>query len=181
MLKANTISYASLKDKNPRIGGVTYYGKLTNIFEIHYTNEFKFILFKCDWINPQVGKKVDEFNFTLVNFNHLLYKHNKLTDEPFILATQAEQVCYVTDPLELDWEVVMQLTIRDSFDMYSKDSSHISRLVPQVEPLSQQELDERVNARDDDVHWVRDGVDGILVDDVQVDVDNAIDDDIIED
>ena len=36
----------------------------------------------------------------LVNFNHLLYRKNRAVDEPFILASQAEQVRYVQDPLE---------------------------------------------------------------------------------
>ena len=98
----------------------------------------RFVLFKCDWIDNQVGKKQDEFKFTMVNFNHLLYKDNHLGNEPFILATQAEQVCYVQDPLDLNWHVFLKMTIRDFFDVYAKDSSHIQTVVPQVELYSQQ-------------------------------------------
>lgn len=163
VLKASTTSYASSKDKNPRVGGVTYYGRLTDIFEIRYSNDFRFILFKCDWVDPQVGKKLDEFSFTLVNFNHLMYKQNKMIDEPFILATQAEQVCYIKDPLEPDWEVVMNVAVRDSFDVE-----------PQVEPLSRQHLDETICVRDDDTNWVREGVDGDVVDDMLLEVDDEM-------
>ncbi|KAK8916336.1 hypothetical protein KSP39_PZI022450 [Platanthera zijinensis] len=163
VLKASTTSYASSKDKNPRVGGVTYYGRLRDIFEIHCGNDFKFILFKCDWVDPQVGKKLDEFSFTILNFNHLLYRQNKMTDEPFILATQAEQICYVKDPLDPDWEVVMKLTARNSFDVE-----------PELEPLNQQHLDETICVRDDDTNWVREGVDGDVVDDILLDVDDEI-------
>ncbi|XP_058216762.1 uncharacterized protein LOC131327634 [Rhododendron vialii] len=72
-LKANTLSYASRKDKNPRVGPVYYYGWLTDIVEIRYTNDTKYVMFKCDWIDNIHGKKEDAFKFTLVNFNHLLY------------------------------------------------------------------------------------------------------------
>lgn len=61
------------------------------------------------------GKKEDEFGFTLVNFNRLLYRHNRTTDEPFILATQAQQVWYVQDSVEPDWHVVVKMMPRNSF------------------------------------------------------------------
>ena len=60
------------------------------------------MLFKCDWVDNRTGKKEDEYKFTLVNFNHPLYPNNRETDEPFILASQAEQVWYVQDPIEPD-------------------------------------------------------------------------------
>ena len=76
VLKADTVSYASARDKNPRSGNVTFHGVLTDILEIRYINDMKYVLFKGDWIDNQVGKQQDEFKFTLVNFNHLLYKNN---------------------------------------------------------------------------------------------------------
>ena len=101
-IKSHTISYASWRDRNPRGGDVTFYGELTDIIEIRYTNAKKFMLFKCNWVDNRTGKKEDEYKFTLVNFNHLLYPNNRATDEPFILASQAEQVWYVQDPMEPD-------------------------------------------------------------------------------
>ncbi|KAL7161336.1 hypothetical protein ACSBR2_041900 [Camellia fascicularis] len=86
-LKADAISYVSRKDKNPRVGPMYYYGQLTNIVEIQYSNEKKHVLFKCDWIDNIYGKKEDVFNFTLVNFNHLLHQDDRITNEPFILAS----------------------------------------------------------------------------------------------
>ncbi|KAL7230850.1 hypothetical protein ACSBR2_009184 [Camellia fascicularis] len=155
-LKADTISYASRKDKNPRLGSVYYYGQLTDIVEIRYSNEKKHVLFKCDWIDNIHGKKEDVFNFTLVNFNHLLYRDDRITNEPFILASQAEQVWYVADPLQLDWQVVVKMSQRGLFDMSSTD--------PQIEPYMSQQLDENIMLRDEEVGWVREAAEGETVD-----------------
>lgn len=63
------------------------------------------------------------------NFNHLLYENNQVWDEHFILAGQVEQVCYVQDPVDLDWHVVMKMTIRELYDKYS----YSPLIMPQVE------------------------------------------------
>lgn len=60
----------------------------------------------------------DEFNFTLVNFKCLLYNENSLVDEHFILSTQAEQVCYVANPIDPDSNIAVRMNVRDSFDVY---------------------------------------------------------------
>ena len=140
----DTVSYASARDKNPRLGEVTYYGVLTNVIEIRYTNDMKFVLLKCDWVNNQVGKKQDQLKFPMVNFNHLLYKDNQIGDEPFILASQAEQVCYAQGLTDPNWHVVLKMTVRDFFNMYSKDSSAIPKIVPRVELHPHQQLDDTI-------------------------------------
>ncbi|KAK0604849.1 hypothetical protein LWI29_020131 [Acer saccharum] len=106
VLKVDTMSYASARDRNPRAVTVTFHGVLMDIIEIRYTNDMEFVLFKCDWVNNQLEKKHDEFSFTMVNFKHVMYKGNHLGDELFILIGQAEQVVYVQDPLEPDWFIV---------------------------------------------------------------------------
>ncbi|KAL7164061.1 hypothetical protein ACSBR2_040050 [Camellia fascicularis] len=133
-----------------------YYGQLTDIVEIQYSNEKKHVLFKCDWIDNIHGKIQDVFNFTLVNFNHLLYRDDRITDEPFILASQAEQVWCVTDPLQPDWQVAVKMSQRDLFDMSSTD--------PQIEPYMSQQLEKNIMLRDEEVGWVREVVEGETVD-----------------
>ncbi|KAF7139496.1 hypothetical protein RHSIM_Rhsim07G0167400 [Rhododendron simsii] len=120
-LKENTLSYASKKDKNPRVGPVYCYGWLIDIVEIRYANDTKYMMFKCDWIDNIHGKKEDAFKFTLVNFNHLLYREDQATNEPYILASQAEQVWYVPDPIEPDWQVIIKMSQRGLYDMHSDD------------------------------------------------------------
>ncbi|KAK3009090.1 hypothetical protein RJ639_015065, partial [Escallonia herrerae] len=97
MVKANTDSYASARDMNPIAGDVNYYGVLTDIIVLHYSKKFRFVLFKCDWVDNGIGLvDRDGLGFTLVNFNHLAHSQN-ISDEPYIFASQAEQVFYVQD------------------------------------------------------------------------------------
>ena len=105
----------------------------------------------------------------------MLYRKNRAVDEPFILASQAEQVWYVKDPLERDWHVVVKTTRRDYFDMYSKDFSGNIQVVPQVEAYSSQQLDGTTVVHNDDSVWVRQGMEGSTID-----VTSNIDEDDIE-
>ncbi|KAL0445814.1 UNVERIFIED_CONTAM: hypothetical protein Slati_1709300 [Sesamum latifolium] len=88
MVNAKTLSYASSKDKNPIEGVVTYY-----------------------------GKKEDEHAFTLVNFSRLFHTGERLSDDPLVLASQAEQVFYVQDPVDTRWHVVNKAILRGFYDM----------------------------------------------------------------
>jgi hypothetical protein len=148
------MSYASAKDKNPRSGNVIFYGELIDILQIIYSNDMKFVLFKCDWVDNKMGMRMDEFKFTMLNFNHLLYRSNNVGDEPFILATQAKQAFYVKDPLDPNWYVAMKMTPRDIFDNISAND------VPQAEALQRQQLSESIFVPNTDYDWVRRGVNG---------------------
>ena len=61
--------------------------------------------------------KLDPFKFTLVNFQRLLYPHDRVGDEPFILASQARQVWYNPDPSGHGWLNVGEVE--------SKEYSHV--------------------------------------------------------
>ncbi|XVE92524.1 hypothetical protein REPUB_Repub01dG0104600 [Reevesia pubescens] len=78
---------------------VTYYGVLKDIIELNYFERFRVVLFKCDWIDPGQGKgiKKDPFGFTLVNLSKMVHTGVKSNDEPFVLASQVQQVFYVQD------------------------------------------------------------------------------------
>lgn len=95
IVTAKMESYASVRDNNPILGDVTYYGVLNNILELDYLNGKKVTLFNCDWVSQRSGKKEDDDGFTLVNFTKLMP-----TDEPFILASH----------------VVIRTTPREQFD-----------------------------------------------------------------
>ena len=72
-------------------------------------------MFKCEWFDVQhvgTGYKVDSYSITSVKANRRLN-----TDEPFILACQAEQVFYVEDPNDQNWLVVMKNYPRDLYNM----------------------------------------------------------------
>ena len=94
-----------------------YYGRLTEIIRVIYSTDIKYVLFRCEWADPSAGVKLDPFNFTFVNFKKLLYQNDRVTDEPFILASQANQVWYAPDPVGDGWLNVSEV--------FSTEFSHV--------------------------------------------------------
>ena len=162
MLKALTESYASARDRNSVSGEVNYYGVLVDIIELHYSIDHKFILFKCDWVDNTRGLiERDDFGFTLINFKRLLYSRQEITDEPFILASQAKQVFYVQDPVEEDWFIVVKTKPRDLFDMFEHQTMQDTT---DAELSSERNLGDITISPNDSISWVRQGVPGVEVD-----------------
>ncbi|XP_050386122.1 uncharacterized protein LOC126802526 [Argentina anserina] len=100
-----------------------YYGRLTDIIKVTYSIDVKYVIFKCDWVNPRTGIKFDSFKFPLVNFKRLLYKNDRIGDEPFILASQAHQVWYAPDPSGKDWLNVARMPTRDLTHVQTKKNT----------------------------------------------------------
>ena len=48
-VKGETNSYASVKDNNPIVGNIDYFGVLLEIIELHYLDGHRVFMFKCDW------------------------------------------------------------------------------------------------------------------------------------
>ena len=95
---------------------IDFYGVLIDIIELYYIGRNRVLIFKCDWWD--VGNKrrinVDEFGFVSVNVNKTWYK-----DQPFVLASQPQQVFYVNDlKLGKDWRVVERLQSRNIYDAH---------------------------------------------------------------
>jgi hypothetical protein len=74
----------------PTVDGEMYYGKLTQIIEVEYYDQTKYVLFKCDWADNTRGRgyKLDKHDLMLVNFKYLVHKGDKITDEPYVLTSQ---------------------------------------------------------------------------------------------
>ena len=95
---------------------MTYYGIIKEIVELNYNHKGNVVLFKCDWVDNRVwGKwvKTDQFGVTTVNFKHLFNTGEKVSDEPFILSSQAMQVFYVPEHAGSEWVSVHQSKPRD--------------------------------------------------------------------
>jgi hypothetical protein len=76
------------------------------------------VLFKCVWVDNRVHNKwvrTDKFGITSANFKYLFNTGEKISDEPFILSSQASQVYYVPDPIETEWVTVVQPKPRDLY------------------------------------------------------------------
>ncbi|XP_028095951.1 uncharacterized protein LOC114295858 [Camellia sinensis] len=115
-------------------------------------------------MNPVEGLKQDGFGFTLVNFNHLLYTKKQNSDEPFILASQAQQVFYVYDPIRADWDVVVKMKPRDLYEVCGEQPINDGEHHNEVKGFGDQELDATSFACEEDINWVRQGEVGTTID-----------------
>ncbi|XP_058182880.1 uncharacterized protein LOC131300883 [Rhododendron vialii] len=165
MVKANTCSYASAKDMNPVEGEVTYYGYVMDIVELYYSYDRRYVLFKCNWIDNNKGLKHDDFGFTLVNFKHLLYTKNQEQDEPFVLASQAQQIFYIQDLVDDDWNVVVKMKPRDLYEVCGEQPVGEATM----EGFVHEDIHARLFFSEGDVNWVRQGLNGVIVDEATMD------------
>ncbi|CAI0464567.1 unnamed protein product [Linum tenue] len=100
-----------------------YYGVISEIMELQYLGGNRVVMFKCDWWDvDNIGKgvKMDRYGFVSVNTTRKL-----LTDEPFALASQVEQVFYVEDGSNPNWLVVLKGQSQSSFDSLTKDPNDV--------------------------------------------------------
>lgn len=49
MITSSIVRFKSVKDENPEVDNITYYGVLKDIIELDYCGHSKLVLFKCDW------------------------------------------------------------------------------------------------------------------------------------
>ena len=102
-----------------RSGEVIYYGILREILEIHYPGilNLRCVAFFADWYNPIVGYgvRIDEFGVTSV-----LSRRSLANYDPFILASQADQVNYIRYPRVRNkqdpWVTVTHITPRGKLE-----------------------------------------------------------------
>ncbi|CAN1757493.1 hypothetical protein LINPERHAP1_LOCUS6538 [Linum perenne] len=157
MVTAGTHSFASARDRNPVYSEISYYGVIQEIIELDYWVGKKVVLFKCDWISSGRGLKQDDYGFTLVNFSHRMNG-----TEPFILASQAQQVFYVADPMDEDWKVVIKTTPRNHCNMTEEEQGVEADDYLQSQTCHVQIVDDL--PQEDNVDWIRSGINGDLVD-----------------
>ena len=91
------------KDQIVEHASPTFYGVIIGIWELDYNN-FRIPIFRCNWIDMNRGTKVDDLGYTLVNLNRLGF-----FNDPFVLAKHVKKVCYIDDPLDKLWSVVLKL------------------------------------------------------------------------
>jgi len=101
--------FASLKDNNPMMATISYFGVIEEIWEVNYV-KFRVPVFKCKWVDSNIGVHVDDLGFTLVD---LAKRGSK--EDPFIIAYQAKQVFYVKDPSNERWSVVIKGIVNTQF------------------------------------------------------------------
>ena len=97
-----------------------YYGLLVEVLEVNYRDSngrCVVVLFKCDWFEPIQGVRVNRKH----NLVDIKYKSKGCQDDPFILASQAEQVYYAPYPSMTkdlkDWWAVVKATPRSIYEV----------------------------------------------------------------
>ncbi|XP_077247212.1 uncharacterized protein LOC143886926 [Tasmannia lanceolata] len=132
-------------DQNPIAGDISYYGVLTDIIELNYFGRLKALLFKCDWfdvVTPNRGIKIDALGYTVINMTRHIYKN-----EPFVFASQAEQVFYVQDhPGNKDWHVVVKTKPRDLYEVHgNNDEGDVQTEAAEIQNLEDVNSWERID------------------------------------
>jgi len=83
-LEAKSMHFASSKDNNPVMATIGYFGVIKEIWEVDYV-KFRVSVFKCKWVDCNIGVHVDDLGFTLVDLTKIGSKA-----DPFIMAYQAK-------------------------------------------------------------------------------------------
>lgn len=152
-LFAEALHVSSAKDKNPKHAFMKYYGYIEDIWELDYCG-LRVALFKCKWADNN-HVKVDNEGVTIVDFRRIGYENDS-----FILASQASQVFYVSDPANPELSLVVHMKARNGNDEEDEDMSSIPPFTSGLPPIDQ-EMDD---FDDDDVsHLLRKDIDPIFV------------------
>jgi len=54
-----------------------YFGVIEEIWEVNYV-KFSVCVFKCKWIDSNIGVRTNDFGFTLVDLKKLAYQNESL-------------------------------------------------------------------------------------------------------
>ena len=60
------MQFASSKDNNPVMVTISYFGVIEEIWKVDYV-KFRVLVFKCKWVDSNIGVHVDDLGFTLVD------------------------------------------------------------------------------------------------------------------
>ncbi|XP_027915741.1 uncharacterized protein LOC114175171 [Vigna unguiculata] len=142
-LQAESVHFASSKDKNPITASMSYFGIIHEIWEVDYMT-FRVPVFKCKWVDSNSGVSTDDFGFTLVDLNKM-----SDTNEPFIMASQARQIFYVIDPANQKLSVVLE-----GRNMHVNDDEDCLDIL-ETTSFSSRTIQDKVDDVTDDIHAIR--------------------------
>jgi len=142
-LQAESVHFASSKDKNPITASMSYFGIIHEIWEVDYVT-FRVPVFKCKWVDSNSGVSTDDFGFTLVDLNKM-----SDTNEPFIMASQARQIFYVIDPANQKLSVVLE-----GRNMHVNDDEDCLDIL-ETTSFSSRTIQDKVDDVTDDIHAIR--------------------------
>jgi hypothetical protein len=133
----NLTFYALLMVKGEsQPSNIPYYGQLTQILELRYTDGNRVVLFHGEWYDVAregVGYNIDRYGVITVNTKKKLN-----TQEPFVLASQVSQVYYIKGLKDPNWATVIETKPRNFFDVPEGEAeAHVDDDEPFQEESSQ--------------------------------------------
>lgn len=104
---------------DPTTGNMCWYGVIKRMISLEFTRQKEVILFECDWYDVPAastsrGRGYNKDQFGVIDIDTTRYRYK---NEPYILATQAEQVFYVDLVNKPGWSSVIAMKPRDLFAM----------------------------------------------------------------
>ncbi|XP_066316723.1 uncharacterized protein [Miscanthus floridulus] len=100
-------------------GNMDWYGVIKKIISLQFTGGKEVMMFQCDWFdvpaptkNKGKGYNKDRYGIIDIDTTRLRY-----SDDPYIVATQAEQVFYVKHAKKSNWCSVVRIKPRNLFSM----------------------------------------------------------------
>ena len=145
-----------------RIVGTTnidYYGVLIDIMELHYMRGNRIVLFNCIWWDvhsPSRGIEKDRYGFISVNTKRKLN-----TNEPYVLASQVEQVFYIQDNIKPNFVMVVKTQPHEFCDVpIEKEGINLEEesAFQQDESSHPKALSNMIENYDEVDDWVRSGI-----------------------
>lgn len=119
---------------------------------------FQVPAFRCQWVDNKNDVRIDNMGFIKVDLNRVGYNNG-----PFILASQAEQVFFVTDPADKKWSIVqLSNKINDNKDYDENQQKSVDKEDDPFKGISHSLDDDLIE--DDDLYMRDDHVEGIWID-----------------
>ncbi|CAN0898937.1 hypothetical protein LINGRAHAP2_LOCUS19989 [Linum grandiflorum] len=155
--KSQNSGVVVISETSTSVNDIEYYGRINDIIELNYFDRLKIVMFKCDWVDVEKGKgvKKDKFGHTLVNFTKLIHTGGNVVDEPFVFASQVEQVFYIKDAIQVDWSVAVKVKPRDTYGL-GDELSFGDNLESSQQEASTEQMEE--------AYWVRNDMEWRTVD-----------------
>ncbi|KAK7256311.1 hypothetical protein RIF29_29752 [Crotalaria pallida] len=154
-LVAEAMHVSSANDRNPIYANMSYFGVIEHIWELDYS-KFCVPVFGCKWVDNNDGFQIDDLGFMQVDLNREGYK-----DEPFILASQAQQVFYVADPVDMKWSIVI---LSNKINANNIDDQDLEDTDVEDDPFfGTSQLHESDPVDDDDLYLRDDHDEGIFI------------------
>ncbi|XP_074374480.1 uncharacterized protein LOC141714883 [Apium graveolens] len=166
ILTALTTSFASSKDKNPTVGDVTYYGAIEEIIEVDYWGAIMVVLFGWCWYE----KDKDCYGITRVNFTKKVQN-----DDPYVLATQVQQVFYIQDCIEKNLHFGLKKLPKEYHDIGTNADVLEDVCGPTMHDTK---VNIELQNQNDDGSWCRDDIPGEMC--LQLSSGDEADDEIFE-